>query len=66
MQKIEEENKVNNSAVQDKLEQKDIELNQIKQQEIINKDAIAMLSDQLSTIMQEFEMLKGNTINPSL
>ena len=66
LQKIEEQNKNNSSEIQDKLKQKDFELKQVKQQEIINRDAIAMLSDQLSTIMQEFERLKGNTVNPSL
>lgn len=43
-----------------KLQEKDIELDQLKQQASINKDAISILSDQINTLIDEINQLKNS------
>ncbi len=59
LQKVEEKNKENEIAINGKLQEKGKELEQLRQQEIINKDAITLLSDQIAVLMTKITHLKN-------
>lgn len=59
LQKVEKKNKENEIAINGKLQEKGKELEQLRQQEIINKDAITLLSHQIAVLMTKITHLEN-------
>jgi hypothetical protein len=55
---LNEKSENNELVIRAKLSVKEKELELLRQKDSINADAISVLSDRLTTIMQEVEMLK--------
>jgi integrase len=55
----------NGKSIEAKLSEKEKEIRLLNQRDSMNTDAIASLSDQLSTVMKEIEMIKKQRINAS-
>jgi predicted nucleic acid-binding Zn-ribbon protein len=57
-----EKSKEENYIIKGKLSEKENEIQQLSQRDSVNTDAIASLSDQLTKVMQEIEMLKNKRL----
>ena|ERR671914_291664 len=59
VEELTEKNKEENYIIKGKLSEKEKEIQLLTQRDSINTDAISALSDQLSKVMQEIEILKN-------
>ncbi len=59
IQELREKNKENEITIHGKFEEKGKELEQLRQQEIINKDSITLLSDQIALLMTKITLLEN-------
>ena len=59
IQQLEEKNKENEMIIQGKFQEKGKELEKLRQQEIINKESITLLSDQIALLMTKMALLEN-------